>query len=255
MSGDTRKRPIAGQTFEPSASQQSWIISSIEQLLANQRVGQTQTPNTGDCGTVMVRNISTTTDLKRFSIARITGINVAPGTAGTSLAQFQQQPIFNVDVPNDTTEQAIVVVQTPLPKSASGKTAIGRARIDGVAEIKISSATAANPKYCRPKNNETEYMEGEGGPFRILYRESGTGEKWGAIKLPCEITGVLCKTIGNHAQGATQDVAIHRGATKGSETDTTERVPAYNRGEDITGGTWCLMIWVGGKPEITPLTC
>jgi len=66
---------------------------------------------------------------------------------------------------------------------------------------------------------------------------------------------ILGKTDAAHNKSASGTVSIYTGTTKGSETDSTNNVTAYNRFANVESGKWVLLIYINGGYEMIAAEC
>lgn len=119
----------------------------------------------------------------------------------------------------------------------------GIAIVNGPAcvECALGTATATNVgNFIVPWTTKDKQGLAEIRPYgigRCIEDEPGTaGWRWvmmGQCKWEC-----IGKTDGAHGKGATQNVNVHFGTTKGSETATGLTQSCYNRWADIDSGKW-----------------
>ncbi len=67
---------------------------------------------------------------------------------------------------------------------------------------------------------------------------------------PAKRTILLGKTTTSHAGGATEDVDIVVGATKGSESNAVKTIPVFNRFDDIAEDVFVYVTQINKGPEI-----
>ncbi len=124
-------------------------------------------------GIVTVRNTSGT-DQDRFAVMGIDSIIISP--ADNEL-EFQSRPAFDVVMPaQNHKEGRFVILCEPI---AAGR--LGAATIAGVTPVKLD-VLAVDDLYANAKAGETGYLETGEGPARILWKEDGTGVKWGVVQ-------------------------------------------------------------------------
>jgi len=67
-------------------------------------------------------------------------------------------------------------------------------------------------------------------------------------------TCILCKPDADIAADTSGTCSVYYGATKGSESDTTQNITGYTR-QDLVTGQWCLAVGLANGWELVPLEC
>ncbi len=125
-------------------------------------------------GIVTVRNTSGA-DQDRFAVMGLSGIVIPP--ADNEL-EFQSRPAFDVVVPTEDHSDSFVILTEPV---AAGR--LARAMVAGVTPVKLD-VQSEDDQYAVAKAGETAHLETGSGSARILWKESGTGLKWGVVLFP-----------------------------------------------------------------------
>jgi len=190
---------------------------------------------------ILVQN-TLSTGVDRWGCLSIAGIAIAPsGTTGEATRSFEATPLLRGGLP--TAGEAFVVPLEPI--AASG---IGRAAVAGVVAVRLEVVDAGH-EFAGPNNGSTTGLKsGSDGPTEILWKESGTGTKWGLVRFggPASAGGTrLGKATGTWAKGATASVTQWRGdgATAVSGPSGPLRFDAINRWQSVsgpTGGFWVM---------------
>ena len=169
------KKVRTGERLRIPASTYNAFIDAAQahrnQQGALARTGRDVAPD----GTILVRN-DTGVDQSQFAILGLNGPLFEP----TSLQAFKNHPrIVKAIAPaTGTHDNMFVVLAQPI---AAGK--MGRAYISGVYLAKVN-VTDAGHAYATITDSETGYFtSGASGPVQILWKESGTGQKWAQIRL------------------------------------------------------------------------
>ena len=124
---------------------------------------------------ILIQN-TLSTGVDRWGCLSIAGIAIAPsGTTGEATRSFEATPLLRGGLP--TAGEAFVVPLEPI--AASG---IGRAAVAGVVAVRLEVVDAGH-EFAGPKDGSTTGLKsGSDGPTEILWKESGTGTKWGLVR-------------------------------------------------------------------------
>ena len=125
---------------------------------------------------IRVKNTSGV-DQNQYAILGIDGILFSPTD---NLTSFKNQPCLTCITPMTAAHSGGLFVILAEPIKAGE---IGWAVIDGVTQVKLE-VTASGDAYADVTNaNATKLTTAATGSVRILYKEAGTGEKWGIVAL------------------------------------------------------------------------
>ena len=126
-------------------------------------------------GIVLVHNISDE-DQDRFAVMCIAGVVIEPAD---NEPQFTNRPAFEVDEPATATLGKFVILVEPI---AAGR--FGKAMIAGVSPVKLDVQSESDG-YADAADSVTGSLKtASSGPVRILWKETGTGVKWGVVQFP-----------------------------------------------------------------------
>jgi len=116
----------------------------------------------------------TGSDLARWGIMSITGVEVTPTSdnAAAATKQFQSMPVVTGGTPSTSTTAWCVAVE-PI---ATGK--IGRVAVAGVVQCKISMGNSSH-KFARAKGSTSEVESAWSGEALILWQSGG----WALVRL------------------------------------------------------------------------
>lgn len=175
MPGDPSKKLKRGERITVEAFNNTMDATRLvrERL---QRTGARPQPIFRQSGIVLVRN-ETGSTVNRFGVM---GINVPIIEPSADAEEFKRQVTFEADAPVDADESRFVILQEPLV--AGG---IGRAVVSGVTWVKVQINTGETG-YTRAKiidADTTKLAMSTSGPAEVLWKESGTGEKWACVRL------------------------------------------------------------------------
>ena len=160
---------------------------------------------------VMAKN-NTGSNVARWGVLAITGMDITPGSSTNATSQFEQLPVVAGGTPSATTTAWCVAVE-PIE---SGK--VGRVAVGGVVQCK-ATVTNSSDKYvtCSSSGLKTD-VKGEG---LILWK----GDGWALVRLgaiaPTEqqvLTGV---TLGSGGLTFTRETVYVIGKKSPSPSDIT----------------------------------
>lgn len=120
---------------------------------------------------ILIRNDSGA-DVDQFAILAVGDPIITP-TA--NLDEFKRRKVVSGDTPTATS--VIAVTQEPIPDGG-----IGRAVVAGLTQVKLNVVDASH-EYCSPTTVTSDLTTGVNGEHRILFKETGTGSKWGFVLL------------------------------------------------------------------------
>lgn len=237
MNGDDYRRLTPGGKLRKFPAQ---LFNDLVEMSKAYRAGKHNRQSEGislpyNPTTCLIQNNSGD-DVGQFAILGVdAGFVIGPSD---NFANFQRRPIFKGITPALTSHRARFVVT--LEPIADGK--IGRAVIEGIVPclFEVTSSTA-NARFARIIDGETTKLElSYAGLFPVNAIETGTGEKWGTVKIGGNPTRlVLGQTDTALTAPTTGTVSLYSG-TKGSETDTGENLTALLlRYAELAAGQKC----------------
>lgn len=156
----------------------SFLNNVIERLNAISRKVKTPVAEKEPLATVTCWAINNTSqDFDEFSIL----LPYRPGldlTTSSDMLAFQDRPLLDVITPTATTDFPVIAIEPILKHGGIGKVAIG-----GVAVCKVHVTDAAH-EYANPTIGDvTKMTSGATGQVRIVWKESGTGDKTAVVYL------------------------------------------------------------------------
>lgn len=158
---------------------------------------------------VRCRN-ATTGDVPRWGVLQITGILETPtGATGASGPQtpgtmsFLSYPGVVGVTPTTDTGARFVVATEPIK---AGK--VGMAAIDGVVQVKLDVAASGDGFAAAKAGSVQQLRTGSSGDAVVLWKESGTGVKWGLVRIGAGAGGgvKIGKITGTWTKGQSQTV-------------------------------------------------
>jgi hypothetical protein len=172
------RRYTAGQTLKGiPADLLNAMVDVVQRVEASGQLGQRPGELNRSSGIIRVRNDS------GGSVARfgVLGIDDPVVTPTTNLSTFQNKPALSCSTPADADHRGRFVVLTePL---ADGR--IGRAWASGVCpvQIEVVTATESSTRAEITDTDATKLTANPNGSAEILWKETGTGTKWGLIRM------------------------------------------------------------------------
>jgi hypothetical protein len=177
--------------------------------------GRRVTPPIPDPWTVRVKN-ATGAALDRFAVVGLGEPLILPAD---SEAAFKSEPlVFKADVPAaGTHEGRWAVCAEPIPDAA-----LGRARLLGVVQVRVEIVDEDHRFAEITDADATKLTSAPVGSARILWAESGTGEKWGVVCLqsPPAAPPVVELTADPSGGSATVDGIDGSGTLQGETYDS-----------------------------------
>jgi hypothetical protein len=130
---------------------------------------------------VMAKN-NTGSNVPRWGVLAITGMDITPGSSANATSQFEQLPVVAGGTPSATTTAWCVAVE-PIESGKIGKVAVG-----GVVQCKVNVDKTDDKFVACLTNGLKTGVKGEG---LILWKESGTGgNKWALVRLAADAQGI-----------------------------------------------------------------
>lgn len=161
---------------------------------------------------------ATTGDVPRWGVLQIDGILETPTGATGTYATGPKEPgtisflsypgVVGVTPTSDAGARFVVATQ---PIKAGE---VGMAAIDGVVQVKLD-ITAGGDDLAGVKPGSVQQLRtGSGGDAVVLWKESGTGVKWGLVRIGAGAGGgvKVGKITGTWMKGGQQTVYEHSGA-------------------------------------------
>jgi len=181
--GETLKKVRAGDSLKiPAATFNTFIDAARDFQSRTRGLGQKGTPACRRPGIVPVKN-NTGSDCDRFAVL---GVDAPIFTPSDSEASFKNQTAFKGVIPSAVHAGRFVVLLEPL---AAG--AIGQACASGVCPVKIDVADADH-QFADVRNGcATALASTQAGVASILWKESGTGEKWAIVRIGSPTSATL----------------------------------------------------------------
>ncbi len=181
--GEALKKVAPGQPLVIPASTWNTFVDAARDY--QQRQQSQNAERSGEAlpnGVVLIRN-DTGSDQARFAVLTITGVVFSQDD---NELEFQRRPTFTADLP--TAGGTCVIAQEPIP---AGK--FGRAMILGVSPVQLDVGDEDH-EYAGPAVDDSAKLATAGsGVARILWKETGTGTKWGVVQFPLGGAGTTLK--------------------------------------------------------------
>ena len=159
---------------------------------------------------------ATTGDVPRWGVLQITGILETPTGATGTYATGPKEPgtisflsypgVVGVTPTSDAGAKFVVATQ---PIKAGE---VGMAAIDGVVQVKLD-ITASGDDFAGVKPGSVQQLRtGGSGDALVLWKEGGTGVKWGLVRMGVAGGIKLGKITGTWSKGSTATVYEYSGA-------------------------------------------
>lgn len=164
---------------------------------------------------VRCRN-ATTGDVPRWGVLQITGILSTPtGATGATGPQdagtmsFLAYPGVVGVTPTSDAGAKFVVATQPIKAGE-----VGMAAIDGVVQVKLDVAASGDDFAGVKPGSVQQLRTGSSGDAVVLWKESGTGVKWGLVRIGAGAGGgvKVGKITGTWTKGNSQTVWEYSGA-------------------------------------------
>lgn len=169
--GDPFKKARPGQPLEIPAEAYN---AFVETALAHKRSQLSHTvgsQHAAPANTIKVRN-ETGQAVPRFGVIGLGEPIILPST---NLAEFQSQVAFRGTLPQPG--KPFAITQEPIPAGA-----VGAVILTGTTPVRIT-VTEETLVTAGPTDAVNNLITAPNGPARILWKESGTGEKWAVVQL------------------------------------------------------------------------
>jgi len=187
----------------------------------------------------------------RYDILALTGVTFTPTT---NLSSFQAQPLFTGELPTLANTGKFAILLDPVGTHSTNK--YGKAAISGTWVTKLLINHASH-QYADIADGTARLTSNWYGSAKILYKESGTGEKWGVVRLGDSFWGPI-KAVADAAitAGSSGTVSVyHNGSDSGS--NATAHLNWMHGGVDVVSGAELLMSWFQDEQKliITNASC
>lgn len=174
--GDALKKVQAGQPLAiPARAYNTFVAAAQDFLDRREDQGAGSSRDVRHSGIVLVKN-SSAAARERFDVLGVSGILYSPSD---NLLGFKNQPVLTGAVPTVASHTArFVICQAPLAIGA-----IGPALASGVSPVQVDVVEEGH-RYADVKDGAAGSLKsGASGAALILWKESGTGEKWAVVRL------------------------------------------------------------------------
>lgn len=255
MSGDPFKHVHSGDPVELHHASFNAMLDAGRDFRARRGLGSAGadgfpwTP-----GHIRVRNTSGAAR-DRGDILGLAGPTITPTE---NLASYRESPTLDGVAPTASHCGRFAILLKPLPPNA-----IGPALIAGQIAVKLEVGHEAHMFAdivgVSGYPSTTKLNTGFVGAAEILWKESGTGEKWGIVRIgsPTNPT-YFCKPDADLYKNNYGTVSIH----DSNWTDTGADQPnTWNYTMTVKAGSLCALSFVRGtsgepwKPILTPISC
>jgi len=191
------KKVRPGQPLEvPAGTFNTFIDTAQAHLDRTRGKGEGQLPggvwSNSDSGRILVRNDSGAL-VDRFGILGVDDIVIAESDNSD---QFKSSPALSVITPAvpDHSENFVVLAEPLRHEAEVADRPIGVAVIDGVTVAQVDVQDADHNFAVVVAGQTTKFASAADGAVKIVYKESGTGDKWAVVRLggrPFEAAGPM----------------------------------------------------------------
>ena len=191
--GDTLKKVKSGDPLVIPAQTFNTFIDAARDFRRRQlHQGQRPQPATRHTGLVLVKNASGS-DRNRFDIL---GIDAPIFTPSESVESFKNAVALSGVTPSEASHSGSFVIL--LEPVGSGE--IGLACAQGVCPVKVNVTDTDHPYADVSDGEASSLTSGTSGAAFILWKETGTGEKWAVVRLgvPAGASAIVCKVKAAH---------------------------------------------------------
>jgi len=167
------EKVIKGQLFKPSADAWNSFIDAAEFVKKQKGITSAASRSDTKSGVVLVANLADRV-LSQFEAVSLGSPVVLPSDNEDEFCN--SAPVFKVDVITaENKNKPFAVLQVPLKQSE-----IGAAILTGITPLKLD-VTSETHEFAVP--GVDSFVSSEKGTARILWKESGTGNKWAVVNL------------------------------------------------------------------------
>jgi len=179
----------------------------------------------------------------------VLGIDSPLFTPSDNLTEFKFNFALKGVTPDDVTHYSqVAILQAPVVDNG-----VVPAVLSGLSIVKLDVGHASHTHADVKDNDKTKLKTEFSGSARILWKESGTGDKWGIVRLGEGPQTVLGKTDAAIAKGASGTVSIW---TPDATSDTGANVTSVaNRFADVAITKWVFVTWLGKYPHLSAKEC
>lgn len=160
------------------------IISAVKGIQTGKNTSRSDTINLATDVVYAINNSPTNADIYDVLTFDNVGLTIANEQ---DQINFQRRPLFSIITPA-TSDDFPVVALEPIPRYAIGRVAIG-----GIVTCTVNVTDAAH-EYANPTaGNRTKMTSAATGQCRILWKDTGTGDKTAVVYL-YQSSGGSCDT-------------------------------------------------------------
>ena len=231
MAGDIYRMPLPGSPLNIPAKLQAKVIDNAHgnKLDTTEDVAQ----HFRQATVVYVRNDSGVAK-DQFNIMGLNGPAITPTQ---KLDEFKRRVCFAVIAPTLASHShSFCVLLDPLKIGGMGRAVVG-----GVVQTKVTGALST--KWAAVTNSDaTKLTMSAAGGCRVLWSDSGSGERWAIVRLGEWNPKVKGRLDGSLAKDGSQTMSVWQ-----SGADTTENLTVYDHllatGQTIASGKDVTAYW------------
>jgi hypothetical protein len=175
MAGDFLREVKAGDPLKIPADAYNAMIRAARWVAFNTKGAQRGiSQDIFDATTCLVRN-SSGADRSRFHVLGVDSVLITPTD---NLNEWAAQFALDGITPTTTHNDKFVILLEPISEDQ-----VGRAVASGLAHVKINVSNAAHSRATVDAGNATRLTSAASGGVPIIWKESGTGEKYAIVRL------------------------------------------------------------------------
>lgn len=178
------KKVAKGQAFAPKADTWNAFIDAAK-FARQHQTGITSDilPGGGRSGIVLIRNASSE-DQNQLAILGVDDLAIQPESEESTQRFRTESPVFDckkiTDIdPAKYHEMKFVILIEPIKQNQCGK-----AMVAGMTPVKLDIKDEGHDYALPIPEDTTKLQTACDGPCRIVWKETGTGDKWGLVSFP-----------------------------------------------------------------------
>lgn len=248
MGKDPRQNVNPGERLSVAASQINWINSQMRPDTAF-RGDPLAAPEHGR-NVILAKN-SSGTNVPRWGVMEVTGIEIDPSIGEFRRAGFEDMPCVTCGAPGYSRTGKVCIAIDPIN---DGK--IGRVSLAGLIQAKVQFENAAHG-FARPEPNTTDKLySSASGQFEIIWSAATAGTVWALVRFGNNARLRIGKTSLAWNKGTVADIPLWETGTPPNLTATGTTLPGVvNLWTNIAANKWVGMMDGPGAPYLVVAEC
>lgn len=175
--GDNMRKVRTGDALDIPAETFNTFIDSARDFLQRQSdLRRSGARNSRNSGIILVKNVSGS-DRERFHILGLKDTIILPAD---NEDEFKNKIALTGETPSTSTHAGkFAILLEPLKNNS-----IGLAMVSGVSQVRLSVTSETDTCADLSDGNAALLKTASTGPAQILWKETGTGTKWGVVRFP-----------------------------------------------------------------------